>query len=114
MSKRDELMGKYIDDLKSKIGEDDPDVTLLDKVVTGLGPSIYNADSETVAFSQPGELQTVKERFLMGKLGLSDGPELDEAIAAVGQQYGQSERNKHRAVVYYLLTKHFGKEDVYG
>lgn len=28
--------------------------------------------------------------------------------------YGRSERNKYRAVVYYLLTKHFGKESVYG
>jgi hypothetical protein len=34
-------------------------------------------------------------------------------IAAVMEQYGKSNRNKYRAVVYYLLTKHFGKESVY-
>ena len=37
-----------------------------------------------------------------------------EAINAVIDTYGRSERNKYRAVVYYMLTKHFGKESVYG
>jgi len=36
------------------------------------------------------------------------------AIRAVLETYGKSERNKYRAVVYYMLTKHFGKEAVYG
>ncbi|MGB1209523.1 MAG: DUF2853 family protein, partial [Paracoccaceae bacterium] len=45
--------------------------------------------------------------------GLSDGPELDAAISKAMETYGQSERNKYRAVVYYMLTKHFGKEAVY-
>ena len=51
---------------------------------------------------------------MMKKLGLKDGAELDTAIASVLETYGQSERNKYRAVVYYMLTKHFGKESVYG
>ena len=42
------------------------------------------------------------------------GRKLDKAIDAVIEQYGRSERNKYRAVIYYLLTKHFGKEAVYG
>jgi hypothetical protein len=50
----------------------------------------------------------------MKKLGLPDGPELMEAINSVIDTYGRSERNKYRAVVYYMLTKHFGKESVYG
>ena len=29
------------------------------------------------------------------------------------ETYGRSNRNKHRAVIYYLLTRHFGKESVY-
>ncbi|MEO1678994.1 MAG: DUF2853 family protein [Pseudomonadota bacterium] len=112
MSKRDELIEKYAGDLKDKCGVS-PDMDFLTKVVIGLGPSIYNADSETVAFSQPSELETVKQNYLIGKLGLSDGPELDDAIAKVGEQYGMSERNKYRAVVYYLLAKHFGQEGKY-
>ena len=37
-----------------------------------------------------------------------------DAINSVIETYGRSERNKYRAVVYYMLTKHFGKEAVYG
>ena len=112
MSKRDELIPKYAGDLKTKCGMT-PDMDLLTKVTIGCGPSIYNADSETIAASQPGELETVKKNFLMKKLGLADGPKLDEAMDKVIETYGKSERNKYRAVVYYMLTKHFGKESVY-
>ena len=89
-------------------------MALLTKVTIGCGPSIYDADASTVAGSQPGEIETVKKNFLMKKLGLADGPALDEAIAAAIETYGKSERNKYRAVMYYMLTKHFGKESVYG
>ncbi|MEN9061126.1 MULTISPECIES: DUF2853 family protein [Ponticoccus] len=113
MGKRDELIQKYAEDLRDKCGME-PDMDLLTKVTIGCGPAIYNADSSTVAASQPGEIETVKDNFLVKKLGLSDGPELMEAINTVIETYGQSERNKYRAVVYYMLTKHFGKEAVYG
>jgi len=87
---------------------------LLTKVTIGCGPAIYNADASTVAATQESELETVKENFLIKKLGLSDGPALMEGINAAIETYGKSERNKYRAVFYYLLTKHFGKESVYG
>ncbi|NNE56909.1 MAG: DUF2853 family protein [Hellea sp.] len=113
MSKRDELIAKYADDLKNKIGVR-PDMDLLRKVTIGCGPSIYNRDSATVSGSDASELATVKNNFLIKKLGLKDGSALDSAIAKVMDQYGKSERSKYRAVVYYLLCKHFGKESVYG
>ncbi len=113
MGKRDELIAKYADDLKSKCGMD-ADMDLLTKVTIGCGPAIYDADASTVAASQDGELETVKNNFLIKKLGLADGPELMEAINKAMETYGMSERNKYRAVVYYMLTKHFGKESVYG
>ena len=112
MSKRDDLIAKYADDLKSKC-KMTPDMALLTKVTAGCGPAIYSADSETVAASQPTELETVKKNFLMKKLGLTDGPRLMEAIDAAIQIYGKSERNKYRAVIYYMLVKQFGKEAVY-
>ncbi|MGB8811915.1 MAG: DUF2853 family protein [Paracoccaceae bacterium] len=112
MSKRDELIAKYADDLKNKC-KMQPDMDLLTKVTIGCGPAIYNADSSTVAGTDPSELETVKKNFLMKKLGLADSPKLLEAIGAVIEVYGKSERNKHRAVIYYMLTKHFGKEAVY-
>ncbi|MEM8824673.1 MAG: DUF2853 family protein, partial [Pseudomonadota bacterium] len=92
MSKRDELIAKYADVIKTNLGET-PDMDLLTKVTIGCGPSIYNADSETIAASQPGELETVKNNFLIKKLGLSDGPKLDEAIDACIERYGKSDRN---------------------
>lgn len=113
MSKRDDLIAKYADDLKNKC-KITPDMGLLTKVTIGCGPAIYNADSSTVAGTEASELETIKANFLMKKLGLADSPKLMEAIDAVLTTYGKSERNKHRAVVYYMLVKHFGKEAVYG
>ncbi|WOD43194.1 DUF2853 family protein [Hwangdonia lutea] len=112
MSKRDELIAKYAADLKDKCGVN-PDMDLLTKVTIGCGPSIYNADAATVSGSDASELATVKNNFLIKKLGLKDGANLDEGIKAVMDKYGQSNRNKYRAVVYYLLVKHFGKESAY-
>ncbi|ARE40573.1 hypothetical protein RGUI_2432 [Rhodovulum sp. P5] len=113
MGKRDDLIAKYAEDLRTKCGME-PDMDLLTKVTIGCGPAIYKADAETVAVSQPEELETVRKNFLIRKLGLSDGPELMEAINAVIDTYGHSERHKYRAVVYYMLAKHFGKEHIYG
>jgi hypothetical protein len=112
MSKRDELITKYAADLKDKCGVN-PDMDLLTKVTIGCGPSIYNADASTVSGSDESELNTVKNNFLIKKLGLSESDDLDGAINAVMETYGKSNRNKYRAVVYYLLTKHFGKESIY-
>lgn len=112
MGKRDDLIALYAEDLRNKCGMT-PDKDLLTKVTIGCGPSIYNADASTVAASQAAELETVKDNFLVKKLGLADGPQLMEAINSVIETYGRSERNKYRAVVYYMLTKHFGKESVY-
>lgn len=112
MGRRDELIDRYAADLREKCGVT-PDMDLLRKVTIACGPSIYNADASTVAGSQEHELETVRKNFLMKKLGLPDGPDLSAAIDAVIAQYGRSERNKYRVVIYYLLTKHFGKEAVY-
>ncbi|AXG71893.1 hypothetical protein KORDIASMS9_04151 [Kordia sp. SMS9] len=112
MSKRDELIAKYATDLKDKCGVT-PDMDLLTKVTIGCGPAIYNKDAATVSGSDEKELATVKNNFLIKKLGLADSADLDNAIDAVIEKYGRSNRTKYRAVVYYLLTVHFGKEAVY-
>lgn len=112
MGKRDDLIAKYADDLTTKC-KVTPDMALLTKVTIACGPSIYSQDSETVAAGQESELELVKSNFLMKKMGLPDGPKLMEAIHSVIDVYGKGERNKFRAVIYYLLVKHFGKEAVY-
>lgn len=112
MSKRDELIAKYAADLRDKC-DMNPEMDLLTKVTIGCGPSIYNKDSATVSGTDQSELNTVKNNFLIKKLGLKDSPDLDKAIDTVIEKYGRSNKNKYRAVVYYLLTKHFKKESVY-
>ncbi|MEX6625940.1 DUF2853 family protein [Tenacibaculum pacificus] len=112
MSKFDEkvvLYKKFMDDRKLSVN-----LELLTAVTKGLGPSIYKRDAETVSGSDPKELLTVKNNFLIKKLSLTDGPELDKAIDEVMEEIGRSERSKYRAVVYYLLAKKFSKESVYG
>lgn len=112
MSKRDELIALYAADLTEKC-KVTPDMELLTKVTIGCGPAIYNPDSALVAGSDQTELETVKNNFLIKKLGLADSPKLMEAINAVIDTYGRSERTKYRAVVYYLLVKHFDRASAY-
>lgn len=111
-SKRDDLIAKYAADIKEKFGET-PDMDLLTKVTIGLGPAIYNIDASKVSGGDQKELETVKKNYLMKKLGMADSPELMDAVKSVLDKYGSANRNKHRAVVYYMLCKHFDKASVY-
>lgn len=110
MSAFTEVVEKAIEQLSGiGVGADEALVTAVAK---GLGPSIYNADSSLVAATDPEELARVKTNFLMGKLSLPDGPELDAAIAETMAALKGINR-KMRVVVYYLLVKKFGKEAMY-
>jgi hypothetical protein len=112
MSHRDELIDKYALELEEKCGVT-PDRDLLTRVVIGLGPAVYNRDAATIAASDPAEVAYIKKHFLIGKLGLTDGPDLDAAIEKAFDRYGRDNRHKYRAVVYYLLTRHFGRDAAY-
>jgi len=111
MSKFDEKLAFYQSEMK-KLGISF-DADFLTKVTKGLGPSIYKADAETVSGSDKKELETVKNNFLMKKLGLSEGAKLDNALDAVIEKVGKSNRNKYRVIVYYLLVKELGQESKY-
>ncbi|MBK8110371.1 MAG: DUF2853 family protein [Saprospiraceae bacterium] len=111
MSQFDEKMSTYMDAINElNLGLDEALVTAVAK---SLGPSIYLADAGTVSSSDETELATIKEKFLKGKLGISDESQMNEAIAAVVDQMGTSNRSKHRAIFYALLVKKFGKEDLF-
>ena len=107
MAKRDELMTKYAADLK-RIGVE-PDMDLLTRAVKACGPSIYNADAETVAASSPDEVNRVKQNFLMKRLGMTDQAAVDAAMDKALDKIGRSNRNKYRAVMYYLLATETGR-----
>jgi hypothetical protein len=111
MSKFDEKVQMYKAEaakLGLKISDD-----LLTKVSKGLGPSIYLGDASLVSGSDKEELDRVKNNFLIKKLGLSDGPALDKAIAEAVTEMGTANKNKHRAIFYSLLVKKLGKESFY-
>ncbi|MBK8442681.1 MAG: DUF2853 family protein [Sphingobacteriales bacterium] len=111
MSKFDEKMQIYKDavaELKLSIGDD-----LLRGVAKSLGPSIYLGDASMVSGSDKAELDRVKNKFLIGKLGLADSPELDAAVEEAVNAMGKGNRSKHRAIVYALLAKKFKKEDMF-
>ncbi len=111
MSKLDELISTYQSDNESLgLGLDSE---LVAAVAKGLGPSIYNDDSSRVSCSDQTEMDRVKTNFLIGKLGLTDGPELDAALKEVCEAMGSSNRNKYRTLFYASLVKKFGKESVY-
>ena len=112
MSKRDELIAKYAEDLKDKCGMT-ADMDLLTKVTIGCGPSIYNRDASTVSSSDEKELNTVKNNFIKKKLGVNDDAKATAALNSVMETYGKSNRTKYRAVIYYMLTKELNKESVY-
>ena len=111
MSQFDEKMGLYLEAVEELDLEVHPE--LLAAVAKSLGPSIYNDDASIVSSNDEEELDRVRENFLVEKLGLEDGPELDDAIDDVIDQLGSGNRRKYRAVFYTLLTQHFQKQDVF-
>ena len=111
MSKFEECMDTYKAEFK-KLGVSF-DEDLLTKVAKGCGPSIYNKDASTVSGTDAAELATVKNNYLIKKLGLADSSKLDDAIAEVIDQLGKSNRHKYRACFYYLLCVKFDKASVY-
>ncbi len=89
------------------------DPALFEAVTRSIGPSIYANDATRVSCTQQSEMDTVKNNFLIGKLGLTDGPELDAAMKEVCDRMGKSNPNKYRACFYYMLVKKFNKESMF-
>ncbi len=111
MSKFDDQMEIYLAEVKKhgfKLKKD-----LLTAVAKSLGPSIYRANSSKVACSKKDERDTIKKNYLIKKLGLKDGPKLDEAIIETCKEMGSSNRNKYRPIFYALLAKRVRKAAFY-
>ncbi len=113
MSKFDEAIELYTAEMKGKLKMSRVDVDLLTKVAKGLGPSLYRKDAAKVACSNKDEMDRVKKNFLIKKLGCADTAKLDDALKDVCTQMGSSNRNKYRAIFYYLLVKKMKKSKVY-
>ena len=84
---------------------------LIEKIISHLGAATHDTDASLVACSDEQERATIKQNFLIGKLGLEDSEELDNAIEEVCQALGKSNTKKHRATFYYLLVAILKQED---
>lgn len=103
-----ELIDKYRKELsKRKVKIDDG---LLKAVVKSLGPAVYRDDASRISGADAGELERVKLNFMIKRLGLPAGPALDLMLDQALDQMGRTNRNKHRAVLYYIITRAAKKE----
>jgi Protein of unknown function (DUF2853) len=87
----------------------DADDGVIAGIVRYCGIALRKVDSSLVAFSDPKELDRVRENFLKKKLGLTQADKtLDAAIAKVGETM-KADRTKNRVTVYYLLAANYKK-----
>ncbi len=112
MNKREELIQKYALHMREAL-KHEPDMELLTKVTIACGPSIYNTDASMVSMHDQSELETVKKNFMVKKLGMEDSDATMEVLKEVIKHYNDHAKNKYRAVLYYMITKHVGKESVF-
>lgn len=107
MSKLEEKIELYKSNME-KLGLDYEEDKLR-ACVKACGPSIYNADSETVSSGDPEEMARVKNNYLIKKLGLSEEDDLDAILDYAVEKIGKSNRKKYRAIMYYLCSEKAGK-----
>ncbi len=79
---------------------------LLTSIAHSVGVNVYT-DTTPVDLHNAEERERIKHHFLVGKLGLEHSEHLDTALDHAASQFSDSQ---NRAVVYYHLVKHFGKE----
>ena len=90
------------------------DEGVVKKITNYLGIALRNRDSSLVSFSDPSEVDRVRERYLRKKLALTaPDAELDRGLDAVKQMMS-ADRTKNRVTAYYLLADYFGKHDLFG
>lgn len=84
------------------------DTEILEWVVDGLGPANYQTDASLVSATDDEELARVYTNFIADELAIADKEVGMAALLEVMEMMSGIAR-KHRAVVYYLLAKKFGK-----
>ena len=108
MATQIELIDKYRKELsKLRVKVDDG---LLKAVVKSLGPAVYREDASKISASDTEEIGRVKQNFMIKRLGLEPGPKVDALLDQALDQMGRANRNKHRAVLYYIIARAAKKE----
>ncbi|WEX11379.1 DUF2853 family protein [Chelativorans sp. AA-79] len=84
------------------------DAAAVDKIVKHLGIALRSRDASLVSCSDPEELERVREKWCMKKLGETDAARCDSVIEKVCETMS-ADNTKARVTFYYLVAKHLGK-----
>ncbi len=99
-------MSEYLDDVKRY--EAGADAGAVEKIVKHLGIALRGKDSSLVSCSDTTELDRVREKWSMKKLGETDAASCDSVIGDVCATM-KGDRNKNRVTFYYLVAQAHGK-----
>lgn len=99
-------MSDYLADVQRYDAGADADVVA--KIVKHLGIALQSKDASLVSCSDKSELDRVREKWCMKKLGHTDGAKCDEVIASVCETM-KGDRNKQRVTFYYLVAHTTGQ-----
>jgi len=107
---KDAPADKYISYVEDVRGYDiDADAVIVKKIVDHCGIALQSRDGLFVACSDESERHTVRDSWLVKKLGLTgETAELDAKVMTVCETM-QKDRMKSRVTFYYLLAKNEGK-----
>lgn len=98
-------MADYLADVRKYDATADEDV--VNKIVKHLGIALRNRDSSLVSCTDPEELDRVREKWCMKKLGETDTAKCDSVIEKVCETMS-ADNTKSRVTFYYLVAKHLG------
>lgn len=99
-------MADYLADVQRYDAGADADI--VQKIVKHLGIALRNKDSSLVSCSDKSELDRVREKWCMKKLGEGDAAAADGVVAKVCATM-KGDRQKQRVTFYYLVAKEMGK-----
>ena len=99
-------MSDYLADVK--LYDASADAGAVEKIVKHLGIALRNRDSSLVSCSDSSELDRVREKWCMKKLGATDEAACDSAIESVCEAMA-GDNSKSRVTFYYLVAKAMGK-----
>jgi hypothetical protein len=102
----DEEMTDYLADVQRYDSGADGDV--VQKIVKHLGIALQSRDASLVSCSDKSELDRVREKWCMKKLGETDRAAADAVIAGVCGTM-KEDRQKNRVTFYYLVAREMGK-----
>ena len=99
-------MSDYLADVQRYDAGADADVVA--KIVKHLGIALQSRDASLVSCSDSSELDRVREKWCMKKLGATDEGKCDSIIESVCETMS-GDNAKQRVTFYYLVAKEMGQ-----